>query len=84
MNYCLFSRSIIKHDNGLLQFTRARLITIYDSLVITIYDDCYYNSQQNRAPERLNFSSLDRRCFALCIASTAFQNALEYFTAPNK
>ena len=34
VNYCLFSRSIIKHDNGLLQFTRARLITIYDNVLL--------------------------------------------------
>ena len=39
VNYCLFSRIIIKHDNVLLQFTTVQLITIYDSLVITIYDN---------------------------------------------
>ena len=36
VNSCSFSRLIAKHDNVLLKFTRARLITIYDSLVITI------------------------------------------------
>ena len=49
VNYCLFSRIIIKHDNVLLQFTTVQHITIYDSLVITIYADitiheyCYHN-----------------------------------------
>ena len=46
VNYCLFSRIIIKHDNVLLQFTTVQLITIYDSLVITIYDNFYYNLLQ--------------------------------------
>ena len=59
VNYCSISRLITKQDNVLLQFTTARLTTIYDSVslqfaigwllqfsttVITIYDR-YYNSR---------------------------------------
>ena len=51
VNNCSFSRLITKHDDVLLQFTTARLITIYDNVFITIYDglvitildNCYYN-----------------------------------------
>ena len=51
-------RSIRKYDNVLLQFTAARFITnydtvyypgllqYYDSLVITILDNFYYNLRQ--------------------------------------
>ena len=36
-------RRVSEYDNVLLQLTSARLITNYDSLVITILDNCYYN-----------------------------------------
>ena len=54
-------RSVSEHDNVLLQFTSAMLITNYNNVslqmtiawllqfsttVITIYDDCYYNLRQ--------------------------------------
>ena len=54
-------RSVLEHDNVLLQFTSAMLITNYNNVslqmtiawllqfsttVITIYDDCYYNLRQ--------------------------------------
>ena len=53
--------SVSEHDNVLLQFTSAMLITNYNNVslqmtiawllqfsttVITIYDDCYYNLRQ--------------------------------------
>ena len=58
VNNCPLSRLVTKYNNVLLQFTTARLITNYDNvslqftitwllqlsaIVITIYDDCYYN-----------------------------------------
>ena len=54
VNNVSFSRLISKYDNVFLQFTTARLInnlrqrviTISDSLVITILDNCYYNLRQ--------------------------------------
>ena len=55
VNNCSFSRLITKHDSVLLQYTTARLITIYDNvitiyngLVITMLDKCYYNSPDVR------------------------------------
>ena len=41
VNNCSKPILITIHDNVLLQFKTARLITIYDSLVITILDNCY-------------------------------------------
>ena len=51
VNYCSFSRLITKYYNsrqlGLLQFTIAWLLQ-FSTTVITIYDDYYYNSRQNK------------------------------------
>ena len=34
------------HDSSAYYNLRQRVITIYDSLVITILDNCYYNLRQ--------------------------------------
>ena len=40
------SQNITIHDSSAYNNLRQRVITIYDSLVITIRDNCYYNLRQ--------------------------------------